>query len=274
MLKLLERNIASAARRLVLLAPAHVTIPEYFRNVTVDGGRHDELVREMQRLRGSIYLHDGALTREQLSGDGLHQTPEDQASWHFLFMNPSERRVSSCMWYREHSNAVSVEQLRVWNGPLMRLQGWRGKVVRGIESDLRRARQEFVHYAEAGGWAVCEESRCTPEGLMLPLGAYALSRIFGGGLGLATATFRHSSASILRRLGLSPLEADGSSVPPYFDPKYDCQMELLRFDTRRPNPKYLGAIEMFMQQLTSVPVIARHAAAIVRPYVVAEEAVA
>jgi hypothetical protein len=273
MLKLLERNVASAARRLVLLAPARVTIPGYFRHVMVDRDRHDELVREMQRLRGSIYLNDGALTREQLSGDGLHQTPEDEASWHFLFMNPSDRRVSSCMWYREHSNAISVEQLRVWNGPLMRLPGWRGKVVRGIESELRRARQALVHYAEVGGWAVCEESRRTSEGLMLPLGAFALGRIFGGELGLVTATFRHSSASILRRIGLSPLEADGVAVPPYFDPKYDCEMELLRFDTTRPNPKYLGAIEMFMQQLSSVPVIARHPA-VVRPYVVAEEAVA
>ena len=120
MLRLLERNIASIGERLVLLAPPNTDLPEYFRHVTVDSTRRRELVAEMQRLRGSIYLHDGALQSEQLSPDGAHQTPEDQRSWHLLMLD-KQQRVSSCVWYLEHENTISPDQLRVKNCPLGRM---------------------------------------------------------------------------------------------------------------------------------------------------------
>src|SRR5207253_9806647 len=94
------------------------------------------------------------------------------------------------------------------------------------------------------------------EGLLLALAAYSMGRRFGGALGLTTATVRHSSSAILRRLGGSSLEVDGSTVPSYFDPKYDCDMEILRFDSRRPNPRYVRLIDQLGERLCHVPVIA------------------
>ena len=261
MRSILERRIASFDQSLVLLAPAQTIVPDHFRNVTVDRSRHQRLVRELQRLRGGVYLHDGAVRREQLTAGGLHRTPEDANSWHLLVMD-AQRRVSSCMWYHRHENTSSVEQLRAWSCALARREEWRDRLRRAIESELRRARLELVHYAEAGGWAVSEAGRLTCEGVLHPLGAYALSRIFGGGLGLSTATVRHSSASILQRLGLKRMQVEGLEVAPYYDPHYECEMELLQFDTRRPSPRYLGAIEMLQQKLMETPVIARDAIAI------------
>src|SRR5687768_13344085 len=101
MLRLLERNIASIDARLVLVAPPDVSLPRSFHNVTVDRDRHRNLVSEMQCLRGSIYLQDGALQPHQLSADGLHRTPEDDRSWHLLMLD-GQRKVSSCAWYLEH----------------------------------------------------------------------------------------------------------------------------------------------------------------------------
>lgn len=255
MLRLLERNIASVEERLVLVAPPQLVPPQYFRQATIDPDRHQQLVREMQRLRGEVYLHDGAIQPEHLSPDGLHQTPEDDSSWHLLMLN-SQRRVSSCAWYMEHDEQAGFEQLRVRNCPLARAATWREKLNVAIESELTRARQNGLRYAEVGGWAVAKESRCTSEGLLLALAAYSLGRILGGALGLTTATVRHSSSTILRRLGGSLLQAGDSVVPPYYDPKYGCQMELLRFDSRRPNPKYAGAIEVLVRRLTNVAVVA------------------
>ena len=257
MLRLLERNVATIEKRLVLVAPPNVSIPQAFSNVTNDRQRHRDLVEEMQRLRGSIYLSDGAVQPSQLTPDGLHRTPEDDRSWHLLMLN-GQRKVSSCAWYLEHDDSARFEQLRVRHCALAK-SDWRDKLVNAVELELRRARQEGLRYAEVGGWAVAKQSRCTSEGLLLALAAYSLGRRMGGALGLTTATLRHSSATILRRIGGSVLRTGERIVPPYYDPNYDCEMELLRFDSRRPNPKYDSLIELLGSRLQNASVIATDA---------------
>lgn len=258
MLKLLERTIASLDKRLILLAP-DTDVPAFFKHVESDAKGHRRLVREMQKLRGKIYFKDGALGREQLTADGLHETVEDEKSWHLLMVD-RRRHVTGCAWYLEHASSVQVEDLRVRHSPLARTTEWRAKLWQGVESELARARTERLRYAEVGGWAVSERSRCTSEGLALALAGYSLGRICGGCLGITTATVRHCSSSILRRLGGSPLDADGDAVPPYYDPRYQCEMEILRFDSRRPNPKYNNLIEQLRESMATVQVIARPAA--------------
>jgi hypothetical protein len=256
MRKLLERSVASVDKRLVLLAPPDIAVPDCFRNVTFDSLRHQQLVQETQRLRGNVYLADGALKPESLSPEGLHRTPEDERSWHLIMLD-QQGEVSSCAWYLEHDTTARFEQLRVRTCPLNKIDGWRERLWHAVESELQRARQEQLRYAEVGGWAVAKRSRCTCEGLVLALAAYSLGRTLGGALGITTATVRHSSSTILRRIGGSHLEFEGSAIPPYYDPRYECQMELLRFDSRRPNVKYNGLIEALRRKLAGVPVIAR-----------------
>lgn len=260
MLRLLERNIASIDERLVLVAPPQAVVPAHFRNVTYDSSHHRSLVREMQRLRGSIYLEDGAVRREHLTPDGLHDTPEDEHSWHLLIRN-RKGEISSCAWYLEHDEGARFEHLRVRSCPLTRMSRWRNKLSHAVESELERARREGLRYAEVGGWAVAKQSRCTSEGLLLALAAYSFGRRLGGALGITTATVRHSSSTILRRLGGRHLEVDGLSVPSYYDPKYECVMELLRFDSRRPDPKYTGLIDLLGSKLTNVSVVVAAACA-------------
>jgi len=67
MLKLLERNIASAEKHLVLLAPPHIVTPEPLRNVTTDAVRHRRLVRdeapcETAAPPGTFGLLDGGVS--------------------------------------------------------------------------------------------------------------------------------------------------------------------------------------------------------------------
>ena len=255
MLRLLERTISSLDRRLLLLAP-NASVPAFFGNVSFDPSRHRHLIRDMQKLRGGIYFEDGALGRDQLTHDGLHETAEDEKSWHLLMID-SERRVTGCAWYLEHDSAVRVEDLRVRQSPLARTAASRKHLWRSVEAELRRAREERLRYAEVGGWAVSKTSRCTSEGLVLALAGYSLGRISGGCLGITTATVRHCSSSILRRLGGASLEADGSPVPTYYDPRYRCEIELLRFDSRSPHPKFAGLIERLREKMATVQVIAR-----------------
>ena len=263
MLKLLERTVETLDQRLLLLAPS-ANIPDFFLNVEYDNTEHGRYVRAMQKLRGHIYVGDGAVTRDQLTPEGLHDTVEDHKSWHLLMVD-RRRRVTGCAWYLEHSSAVRVRDLRVRNSPLAKMSEWRGKLWKGVEAELKRAREAGIRYAEVGGWAVAEQSRCTSEGLVLALAGYSLGRIFGDCLGITTATVRHCSSSILRRLGGAPLHADGAPVPSYYDPHYDCEMEILRFDSRQPNPKYNNLIEHLREKMASVPVIGYSAAHSLRP---------
>jgi len=246
----LERTVESLENRLLLLAPPG-KVPSFFRQVETNPRRHSHFVKEMQKLRGHVYLSDGALQPHHLSEDGLHQTPEDDRSWHLLTLD-ERQRVTGCAWYLEHNSSVRVDDLRVRHCPLARMKAWRASLWNGVEAELAHARREYLRYAEVGGWAVAKESRCTSEGLLLALAGYSLGRICGGCLGITTATVRHCSSSILRRLGGSPLE----SVPAYYDPTYDCEMEILRFDSRNPNAKYADVIELLREKMANVKVIA------------------
>jgi hypothetical protein len=257
MLKALDRNIASASDRIVFLAPSAGSIADcdMFHTVDIDGRRHRKLVHDVQRMRGSIYLKDGALQQHQLTPDGLHQTPEDETSWHMLLLNKTQE-VTACALYLEHDNTVTFDRLRARQCPLTQDDEWRPKLERAIESELMRARVEGLQFVELGGWAVSEESRGTSGPLALALAVYGFSRRAGGALGMTTATFRHCSATILKRLGGSRFEVDGVTLPPYYDPRYRCMMEMLRFDSRKPNPKYINLIDQVRDTLGRITVIA------------------
>ncbi|HEY2016105.1 MAG TPA: hypothetical protein VGH38_21530 [Bryobacteraceae bacterium] len=122
---------------------------------------------------------------------------------------------------------------------------------------MDRARRMRIRFGEVGGWAVAESHRWTLEPLRIILATYGLLQLLGGCSGVATATFRHSSAMILRKIGLTSLESDGAELPPYYDPNYRCHMEVLRFDSRFPNPKYREWVSELAASLASAPVICR-----------------
>jgi hypothetical protein len=258
MLNALERNIASANERIVFVAPSTACVSDLFQDVEASQDLHREFVRDVQRLRGSIYLKDGAIQAHQLSPDGLHKTAEDDASWHMLLLDRNQR-LTACALYTEHDDTVTMEDLRAGKSPLTQNDEWSPKLRTAIQSELDEARRDRLQFVELGGWAVSEHVRGTAGPLSLALAVYAFSRRCGGVLGMTTATFRHSSAAILKRLGGSRFEIEGATLPPYYDPRYRCMMEMLRFDSRRPNPKYLDLIEQARGALSAIKVVARPA---------------
>jgi len=50
-----------------------------------------------------------------------------------------------------------------------------------------------------------------------------------------------------------------TELPAYHDPRYKCEMTILRFDSDRPNPRYAAWIEQIRGELLSAPVICRTA---------------
>jgi hypothetical protein len=258
MLKTLERNLSSVDSRIVLVAPSEHSVSSFFDNVQVDTESYDSIIGDIQRFRGRIYLQDGAVQREQLTADGRHETPEDDKAWHMLLVN-SEQKLSACALYHEHKNTIEPQDLRVRHCPLATHSDWAPTLWKAVTGEIARARREQLEFAELGGWAVAPEVRRTSGPLTMALAVYGFSRRHGGALGMTTATFRHCSAVILQRLGGSRFEVDGTTLPPYYDPRYECMMEMLRFDSRFPNPKYLGLIDQLRDKLSQVRVVTRPA---------------
>ena len=48
-------------------------------------------------------------------------------------------------------------------------------------------------------------------------------------------------------------------LPSYYDPRYKCEMTILRFESDRPNPRYEAWIEQIREELLNAPVICRRA---------------
>jgi hypothetical protein len=90
----------------------------------------------------------------------------------------------------------------------------------------------------------------------MALAMYALCQQLGGAVGLSTVTQRHCSASILRRIGGRPMESNGWQLPSYYDPLYDCQMEIMRFYSWEPNPRYRVWVEDLTAEIGDVNVFA------------------
>lgn len=254
---------------LMLLAPSEAHVPESFPAVDVNPERHDEILAQLQRLRGSVYLHDGAITSAQLTSDGRHTLPIDAASWHVVSVQ-DDGRVIGCSRYRAHGKNTQPEHLSAWRSALASDRTWRGTLHMALESEITLARKRNVDYVEVGGWAIAEDMRYTMEAMNIALSTFALAQSIGGAIGLTTATVRNCSSRILRKIGGRSLGLPGCPLPSYFDPQYGCEMELLRFDSNAPNPKYQTRIDDILSRFFELPVVCARAAvgvphAITRP---------
>jgi len=242
--------------RFAILTPSRLTTPEAFHHIDFNDRRHQKLLADMQRLRGRVYEADGAIHRSELTADGRHKVTIDDQSWHVLTLD-SNGEVVACLRFLEESKASDFNALRVRHAALARCPSYGSRFRCAVENEIQQAREMSIGFGEVGGWAVREDQRWSPEPLRIVLATYALLELLGSRIGVATATFRHSSATILQRIGLSVLRADGEEIPPYHDPQYGCLMQILRFDSRFPNPRYRPWVNSLMVDLADAPVIGR-----------------
>lgn len=244
---------------LLFLAPSAAAVPRHVTRTSVSAAAHEHVLAQVQRLRGEIYLHDGAITEDQLTADGRHVQAADASSWHIVAL-ADNGEVAACMRYRTYSGEVAPERLGVWRSALARASAWSGRLRQAIAEDIQTASRTRSHFSEIGGWAVAPHLRGA-KGALMGLWPYALAETLGGGLGVATATARNCSAEMLKRMGGRPLSVGGETLPAYFDPDYGCEMEILRFDSRAPADRYRRHVERLVETAANSLVICAGAAA-------------
>ncbi len=255
MKSILTRVSGPSPTETIVLPPAGAQVPGTFRNVTSNGAAYRSVLAQVQRFRGRVYLEDGAIMPAELTPDGRHMLPIDYRSWHVIAVEKSGV-VRGCLRFLEESGATRFEDLWLHTAAIAHCPAVGQKVRRAVESEMARARSEDVRFGEVGGWAIAEEHRCGWEALRLVLATYGLLQLLGGCIGLATATVRHGSARILRKIGLTGLSGGDAPLAPYYEPQYGCQMEMLRFDSRRANERFMEWIEELASCLPTASVIA------------------
>lgn len=245
--------LTARSRKWVLLSPASAVVPDCFADIDTDVIRRDKLLAEMQRLRGSVYLEDGAITAKQLT-DGRHRVDADESSWHLLVVDGDDR-VCGCVRQQTYPVHAHFAQLNISGSALARSAEWGPKLKAAAESELDLSRRLDLPCVEIGGWALANSIRGTTEAVRMALAMYSLSQELGGAIGFSTVTRRHCSASILRRIGGRSFEYAGLPLPSYQDPQFKCEMELLRFYSWAPNPRYTAWIDEIRQELRTIPVL-------------------
>jgi hypothetical protein len=236
-----------------ILAPQGAAIPRSALNVNRDRNMHARLLGEMQRLRGRIAQHEDAITESMLDSSGRHVMPGDEKSWHVLRLR-SDGKIAGCARILVHPRNVLFPRLRIATSSVARCSVWGKYVQDAVESELTRARRGGLTTIEPGGWVVDEDLRGTCEAISIALSAFAWAQILGDCVGFVTATVKHGSSAILRRLGGRSLQARGQTIPKYFESAWGCDAELLRFDTNSLNPRYEAALASVRYQLRSAPV--------------------
>jgi hypothetical protein len=254
-----NRAVSRLGRGFVILAPPQAGLPP-FGQIVDDQVEHERLLAEIQTLRGNVYLDEGAIQPDQVHSSGRYIQPADDLSWHLLTVD-EKGQVTAGIRYLAHRPDISFFELAL-SGAISHLPHPFRQHVRGaVQSELAKADSLGFNYVELGGWVVGETLRCSTEAIRMLSMMYAFSQLTGGAIALSTATTRHNSAAILRRTGGRSLEFEGDEVPPYYDPHYDCNMEVLCFDSRFPNPRYAGWICEFREALFHIPIVSRSMAA-------------
>jgi hypothetical protein len=228
-------------------------VPKIFHDARESHHDHRSLLTEIQRFRGQVYLADGAIEESDLV-DGRHVAAADEHSWHFL-VHDENGDIAGCIRYHAHDLSSLLLRLSVFHTSLAACPEWGPILEQAVASEIALARTRQLSFVEVGGWAVAEHVRNTAEPLRLGLVAYSLGQLMGGAVGLCTATRRHCSSSILRRIGGRFLEHDGTAIPTYYDPRYACEMDILRFHSWNPNPRYAQWIEQIRNSLQRLTVI-------------------
>jgi hypothetical protein len=202
---------------------------------------------DIQVLRGTVYREYGPIAA-QLLADGRHYQTADAQSWHIV-LHDSNHRLMGCSRYRPVVGGF--EQLAASQSAIAHSQRFGPMLRKALEGEIGHARRNQIQFGEVGAWALRSEIRCSTAAINIALMTFVLAESLGGGLGITTATTRHHSASILRRLGGRRL----AGLPAYYDPKYGCVIEILHFSSANLDHQFADRVQKLRSEIGQIPVL-------------------
>jgi hypothetical protein len=234
--------------QLKILAPTLSDVPSTLSNVRIGSTLHTNLIYAIQLLRGSVYKEYAPIAGRRRS-DGRHYLPSDAQSWHIVLQDTCEQQIAGCIRYRQIRG--DYEELGVSKSALAHSRRYGPLLRAAIERDITATSNTGMHYAEVGMWALRPEVRCSSAAVNLALTMFVLAEHLGGGIGITTATTRHHSACILRRLGGRGL----AGLSAYYEPKYGCVIEVLRFALADLDSRFASRLDQLRTEIRHIDII-------------------
>ena len=185
---------------LCLLAPVGAPLAG-FQNVIHDTDQYQNLLSETQRLRGQVYLDDGAISNDDLDSQQRYVVKDDSLSWHILLRNADCQvvGVSRMRLFPHKDGPAPFDQLHAVSIIERAPESVRDSYRNILHQYVMDAYEKVPYFIECGGLALLPEARLSRGVVLLISSICAMSRFQGGGLGVAAATERNGFSSILRR---------------------------------------------------------------------------
>src|ERR1700722_6715993 len=243
-------NAISGFRPFLLLAPHNAGIADCFQDITRDPNAYIRRLTDMQVMRGSITLKEGEIHNSDLDAESRHIMSGDTESWHILRLLQNGS-VCGCVRILVHSNYSTFSDLRLASSAIAKSVDWGPRVRAVVDAEIALALGSKSMIVEPGGWVIDEMLRGSPEAVAIALSVFAWSQLVGKSLAYVTATVKHGSSCMLRRLGGRSLNHDGVDIPRYYDPEYNCEMELLHIDQNSLNPRFESAMKPLRELLAA-----------------------
>jgi hypothetical protein len=242
--------------RLQLIAPStRAKVLQTFSCVAADLGRHAEMIDRIQRFRSGVYRADGAIPRSD-SGDATnHSLNLDHRSWHVLVTGDDEQILACLRYTHLVGRPILLGRLHLMRMVERAEPETARKLRAAVQVFLDEANRRGNSMSEVGGWATGPEVRNSVKGLLLVCACWFLAELLQDPLGLATATTRHNSAGILRRLGGFSLDCGGMALDAFFDGYHGCEMQILGFSAHGLASQYRSTAADITSYLRNAPVL-------------------
>jgi hypothetical protein len=236
-----------------------IIIPPLFPSLDVDCvigetfpsiAEHCDAFSEIQRFRGRVYVADSAIPASALDEKGRHSQDFDFENYHLCLRN-LEGQIRGCFRLRLHPLGAAIRDLKLYD-VIERMPRELADLSYGaLAAVFELSSREGIRIGEVGGWAIDEKLRHHCAATLLPFAAWALYQVIGNAMVVASATTRHHSSAILKRMGGFALMYGGTKSPRFVDDFHGCELELLGFDSRRPHPKYEKLVAELKEVLLS-----------------------
>lgn len=245
---------------LTVVAPSSAHVPEWLTNVLVNEGMYRNLVDEIQRFRGYVYVKDKAIPSSSLDEQGRHYSEYDFRAWHIVLRDRRQElcgaiRVGLMPWTR--INDISDLQVVQYLARLSAGNDEKATLQTVVRNFLENCRTIQPTVWEPGAWAVSEDMRRSRLAPVLAASIWSLGRAIGGAAGVSTATTRHGSSEILKKMGGFELAFNGAPLPPFYDTYHECFIELVGFDSDYLNPRLETTVTEIQDYIKGLPIITR-----------------
>ena len=241
---------------LTIVAPSVTQIPEWLPNVLVNDGMYQEVIGEIQRFRGGVYVQDKAIPANALDDLGRHYSDYDYRAWHVLFR---DRRQDLCGAIRvglvSYGDIEGIDHLQVLEFLSHMPSDKKAPLETAVRKFLDNCKTLVPSICEPGAWAVSADVRKGRLAPVLAASIWSLLRVVGGAAGVATATTKHGSANILKKMGGFDLFLNGMPLVPFYDSYHQCYIELIGFDSDYLNPRLEPTVAQVQDYMSTLPII-------------------